>query len=72
MTILEAQLPTVDQPEYGQSRIRIGNETYIRKLLQEDLVQLRRDKTQKESYNEEDQVYYLEEAIAFCESQLER
>ena len=35
-------------------------------------MQLRRDKTEKESFNEEDQVYYLEEAIAFCESQLEK
>jgi len=71
MTILESQLPSVEQIEYAGSRVRIGNETYIRKLLSEDLTQLQRDKIEKESYKSDDQVYYLGEAIAFCESQLE-
>ena len=43
MTILEAQLPPVDQPEYAGTRVRVGTEAYIRKLLAEDLVQLRKD-----------------------------
>ena len=66
MTILESMLPTADQTEYAASRVRIGNETYIRRLLSEDLVQLKRDREEKASYDSVDQVYYLEEAIEFC------
>ena len=74
LTILEGQLPSVDQGEYSASRVRTGNEAYIRQILADDLVQLKRDKAEKETYGEdaEDQVYYLEEAIEFCESQLEQ
>lgn len=54
MTILESQLPTADQPEYAASRVRIGDEAYIRRLLNEDLLHLRRDKEQKASYLSED------------------
>lgn len=71
MTILESQLPSVDMKEYAGSRVRIGNETYIRQLLNDDLTSLKRDKAEKETYDSGDQVYYLEEAISFVESQLE-
>ena len=37
MTILEGHLPTVEQVEYSGSRIKVGNEAYIRKLLAADL-----------------------------------
>ena len=37
MTILESHLPSVSDTEYSCTRIRIGNESYIRKLLSEDL-----------------------------------
>ena len=30
LTIIEAQLPSVDQAEYSASRVRTGNEAYIR------------------------------------------
>ena len=38
LTIMEAQLPTVNQAEYSGSRVRTGDETYIRQLLADDLV----------------------------------
>ena len=53
LTILEAQLPTVDQGVYSGTRVRTGNEPYIRKVLADDLVQLKRDKAQKETYGED-------------------
>ena len=68
MTITESCLPSVDVEEYGATRVRIANEEYIRKLLAEDLEQLKRDRVEKAACHEEDQVYYLDEAIEFCES----
>jgi len=72
MTILEANLPPVDLPEYEGTRVRIGSEAYLRSLLSEDLQQLLKDREVKLSCEEEDQVYYIEQAIANCEIQLAR
>lgn len=64
----------MNQGEYSASRVRVGDEAYIRRVLADDLVQLKRDKALKETYGQdaEDQVYYLEEAIEFCQSQLDQ
>ena len=54
MTIIESCLPSVDVEEYGATRVRIANEEYIRKLLAEDLEQLKRDRVEKAACHEED------------------
>ena len=48
-TVYESVLPSVRDRGYEKSRVRVGDEEYIRKTLNEDLIVLRKDLQEKKS-----------------------
>ena len=66
-TVYESVLPSVRDKGYEKSRVRVGDEEYIRKVLNDDLIVLQKDLAEKKSSQSLEQVPYVQEAIAYHE-----
>lgn len=65
--VLNMRLPSVRQPEYSMSNVRVADAEYLQDCLRSDIEYLRKDLKFRQSCGETEIQPFIQEALTYCE-----